>query len=404
MCVESGVNESDDETSLDNDEDLYNNIDAIYNDEGDKASTNSKVNSLFYNRYKRLQTQFTRYITQLPVISFNGANYDLNLVKNYIFTQLKINRKEGEYVIKRNNSYLSISTSDLLFLDVSQFIAPGYSYSQFLAAHDVKVKKGFFCYDYVDNPARLDETSLPPHEKFHSKLKGCNISEEDYRYVEKKWRKNKMRNIRDLLIWYNNRDTGPMVEGILKMLEFYSSRNIDLFKIAISVPGVSRHLIFNECKKSNVCFQLFCSDDEDLYRTVKANCVGGPSIIFKRHCKAGETKIRGGELVSKRIIGFDASALYLWSISQNMPTGCYVRRFAECNFKPEKLPLSTIMYEYLNYTAKSANVKINHKLNNNREFRIGPYLVDGFCEELNIVYEVSNIIEPMLHVCSLLCR
>ncbi|KAE9289379.1 hypothetical protein PF008_g25901 [Phytophthora fragariae] len=47
---------------------------------------------------------------------------------------------------------------------------------------------------------------------------------------------------------------------------------------------------------------------------MKANIAGGPSIIFNRYAKRNETKVRGGK-VCKKIIGYDANALYLWAIT-----------------------------------------------------------------------------------------
>lgn len=61
---------------------------------------------------------------------------------------------------------------------------------------------------------------------------------------------------------------------------------------------------------SKVIYQID-NEYKDIYYKMKDNIVGGPSIIFTRYAKANETKIRGGKLV-KKIIGYDANALYLW--------------------------------------------------------------------------------------------
>ncbi len=67
-------------------------------------------------------------------------------------------------------------------------------------------------------------------------------------------------------------------------------------------------------------FALFDKKSSDLYDTFKQNVVGGPSIIFNRHAKAGETFIRNNQnKLCQRIRGDDANALYLWAIGQEMP-------------------------------------------------------------------------------------
>ncbi|KAG2983839.1 hypothetical protein PC120_g24353 [Phytophthora cactorum] len=61
-------------------------------------------------------------------------------------------------------------------------------------------------------------------------------------------------------------------------------------------------------------------EEKDTYAKMKANIAGGPSIIFNRYAKRNETKIRGGK-VCKKIIGYDANALYLWALGNEMPCG-----------------------------------------------------------------------------------
>ncbi|KAG2783092.1 hypothetical protein Pcac1_g7067 [Phytophthora cactorum] len=61
-------------------------------------------------------------------------------------------------------------------------------------------------------------------------------------------------------------------------------------------------------------------EEKYIYAKMKANIAGGPSIIFNRYAKRNETKIRGGK-VCKKIIGYDANALYLWALDNEMPCG-----------------------------------------------------------------------------------
>ncbi|KAL4111622.1 hypothetical protein PRIC1_003300 [Phytophthora ramorum] len=61
-------------------------------------------------------------------------------------------------------------------------------------------------------------------------------------------------------------------------------------------------------------------EESNIYGKMKANIAGGPSIIFNRYAKRNETKIRDGKLC-KKIIGYDANALYLWALGNDMPCG-----------------------------------------------------------------------------------
>ena len=51
------------------------------------------------------------------------------------------------------------------------------------------LKKQIFFYDYVTDWSVLDETSLPPPDKFFNTLTNRPISSEDYQHAENVWRK-----------------------------------------------------------------------------------------------------------------------------------------------------------------------------------------------------------------------
>ncbi|RAW20393.1 hypothetical protein PC110_g23165, partial [Phytophthora cactorum] len=61
-------------------------------------------------------------------------------------------------------------------------------------------------------------------------------------------------------------------------------------------------------------------EKSEIYRKMKANIAGGPLIIFNRCAKRNETKIHDGKLC-KKIIGYDANALYLWVLGNEIPCG-----------------------------------------------------------------------------------
>ena len=48
------------------------------------------------------------------------------------------------FSIKRNNSFMCMSTEQLKFLDMSNCIAPGFSYDKYMNGYGCKVTKGHF--------------------------------------------------------------------------------------------------------------------------------------------------------------------------------------------------------------------------------------------------------------------
>ncbi|KAF4527397.1 hypothetical protein B566_EDAN016140, partial [Ephemera danica] len=52
------------------------------------------------------------------------------------------------------------------------------------AERELMTRKGVFCYDYLDDLKKLDETCLPPKNKFRNRLTGEDISDEDYAHAQ----------------------------------------------------------------------------------------------------------------------------------------------------------------------------------------------------------------------------
>jgi hypothetical protein len=225
--------------------------------------------------------------------------------------------------LKTNSMYRVITSKSLKFLDVMNFLAAGVSLDKWLKAYKCSMTKGFFPYEWLDSYDKLYQDHLPSYEEWYSSLKGQNISIEDYEYCKDVWIKNNMKTMKDFLRWYNNCDVIPMVDAINKMFIFYRDKDLDMFKDAISLPGLAYKMLLS-CTKDK--FSLFKEEDKELFYLLKRNIVGGPSIIFHCYHEAGKTLIRpdkdGKGKLCKKVLGYDANALYLW-VSEVMPTGDY---------------------------------------------------------------------------------
>jgi hypothetical protein len=266
--------------------------------------------------------RFMKWLREVPVVGFNSAKYDANIMKMYLSGALTKYDKpeEGEVTpLKTNSMYRVITSKSLKFLDVANFLAAGVSLDKWLKAYKCTMTKGFFPYEWLDDYNKLDQDHLPSYNEWYSSLKGKNISLDDYNYCIDVWNENGMKTMKDFLRWYNNCDVIPMVEAIDKMFAFYRAKGLDMFKDAISLPGLAYKMLLT-CTEEK--FSLFDENNKNLFKLLKDNIVGGPSIIFHRYHEANKTRIRGGKLC-KKVLGYDANALYLWAIAQVMPTGDY---------------------------------------------------------------------------------
>ena len=269
-------------------------------DEREEAAraANDKKSRRTTNPYKKLLGQLYGWMHQLPVIGFNSGKYDLNAIKQFLIpfflsTSKTWEQEEQEeeeqddkeeenedigsfFVIKRNNTFMCISTDHLKFLDMTNYIASGFSYDKYI--NDLQEKT-----------------------------------------------------------YFNEKNT-------------------------------------------------------DLHHLVKDHVVGGASLIFHRYHEKGINTLRQNEYGEaarscRSIVGYDANALYVWSLLQDMPMGWYTRRREENDFRPESAQLNGQMAaEWLTWESERTGRVIRHQING-REKRIGKMLVDGWCSETKTAYQ-----------------
>ena len=88
----------------------------------------------------------------------------------------------------------------------------------------------------------------------------------------------------------------------------------------------------------------------------------------------------------EKIVGYNANALYLWAIMQNMPTGSFTRRREETGFKRESS--SKMATEWLERKTRKGGIHIRHQMNDT-EKRIGERRlpVDGIHSPSQTVFQ-----------------
>ena len=128
------------------------------------------------NPYKTLMKQLDNWLRQLPVIGFNLGKYEISAIKQFLVPYFLTTPKKEEqqqqqqeedmeqddrekeeeendgvgsfFVIKRDNTFMCLSTDKLKFLDMTNYIAPGFSYDKYLKANGCELMKGHYTYEY----------------------------------------------------------------------------------------------------------------------------------------------------------------------------------------------------------------------------------------------------------------
>ena len=150
-----------------------------------------------------LKFKYEQWMMQMPVIGFNSAKYDINMVKPHLVKVL-MKMDAIKFVVKKSNAFMCITTERLKFVDIRNYLAPGFDYATYLKAYKCTELKGYFPYEWMDNLEKLKQTCLPAHQEFYSTLKNSNITKEEHGYCQHIWKEEDMTTMNDYLVWYNN--------------------------------------------------------------------------------------------------------------------------------------------------------------------------------------------------------
>ena len=169
-----------------------------------------------------------------------------------------------------------------------------------------------------------------------------------------------------------------MIIAIEKMNDYYKDKKIDFIHQAISLPGIAKMVCFKSIIDPTAEFHLFNFKQKDIYQLCKQKIVGGPSIIFNRLHEAGVTNIcHNPNKPCKSIVGYDANALYLWAIGQDMPTNLPLVRKEATGFRREFPGVSDVCRDWIKWISHERNIEIRSVFHGG-EIKISKYKVDGY--------------------------
>ena len=363
-------------------------------------------------KLRTIQKKFEEYCDILPILSFNGQRYDLPLIRNYLPLALKKLDSLPQFVVKRDNSYMAISTNRLRFLDLTNYLAAGTSLDKFYTAFKVTFPKHPFPYEFLDSLEKLKTTSFPKRDPklrkameendtetikklekldpFYSILRQKTVPNIEIDMCEAEWQRQGMETFADFLRFYNNLDVIGLVEGIEKMSQVYHAQGLNIFKDAISLPRLTQKLIFSSLQDDY--FTTFSKTHQHIYTDLRQNLTGGPSIVFTR--LMGKGRIMNNDQICQKIVGYDCNSMYLWALGLAQPTGSYRLREKSQGFQKHSkkrnekhfLQYSQKCINWLKSIEKDQNIKIRHAESNpHGEKRIENWYVDGFFQ--NTIYE-----------------
>ena len=267
---------------------------------------------------------------------------------------------------KKENDYMFLTTSKFKFLDVKNYVGPGLSLDALLKSMVCRLQKLMFPYEWLDSHKKLNHVGPVSYEDFYSSLKPT-ITGDEYERFLKLFKAAHCTTMGDWLRIYNVADVVPFIEAFKKMAGQYYLDQIDVWKDAVSIPGILMTYVLNKPMEKNKGIELYspggicdlcqeelqhCScngalkggayckecqldmqglercgcEKAAVYELLRTGMVGGPVQVFTRYHEKDITRIRSHVYGEKRkmtrgIIGYDANSLYLYCSRDVMPCG-----------------------------------------------------------------------------------
>ena len=287
-----------------------------------------------------------KYPDFIPVIFHNLQNYDSHLFIKYLAKTdgeiSCISKTEEKYIsfskekivdrniVSRGETYDIINIKKKLrFIDSKLFLI--YSLSSLvnnLEDKDFNVlkfffeneeerslltRKGVFPYEWLDNIRKLDETSLPPKEKFYNKLQDCDTSHEDYIHAKNVWKKLNIKNMREYHDLYLKTDVlllADVFENFRKVCKRYYNLDPAWY---FTTPGLAWDAML---KMTGVELELL--SDPNMYLFFESAKRGGIAVVSERYACANNKYMKdyNAEEKSKYILYLDANGLYATAMSE----------------------------------------------------------------------------------------
>ena len=171
-------------------------------------------------RYRRKLKE----LKQLECYGFNSSRFDLPVLAGPLLTILKNHGNVN--ILKKMNSYISISTEKFIFKDVLRFHSQC-TYDKFVSLWGTPGSKSIWPYSFYKSVEEINESKIfPKRTAFASNLANGKLPDiEAYitaktefhrRKLLPKGHKDRIKSMRGFLKYYNLQDVQPLAHAIMK--------------------------------------------------------------------------------------------------------------------------------------------------------------------------------------------
>lgn len=262
---------------------------------------------------------------KVPIVAHGGGFYDSKLILSALGKNKSLKYRIRVYA-KSKEKFLCIFLNNFMLIDSYNFLPaslqtltnslkmkgdeyfkPVRDFVQSEEQFQLMLRKGVFCYEYLDSVGKLSEQCLPPIQAFYDSLKSTHITSQDYDHARRVWRAFECETLEDYLRVYLIAD----VLILTSVFEEFRTMTYTSYSLEVSGYFSLPHMAFDALlRKSNTKLELLNSID--MYNFISRGIRGGVSCIFHRYAKANNPYMRDydSNVSSSYIMYYDVCNLY----------------------------------------------------------------------------------------------
>uniref|UniRef100_A0A8D8SD21 DNA-directed DNA polymerase n=1 Tax=Cacopsylla melanoneura TaxID=428564 RepID=A0A8D8SD21_9HEMI len=272
----------------------------------------------------------TRYV---PILAHNLSNYDGHL----IFKGLAYDNEPVNVIPTSFEKYIGFTKKprvDNLPKDNIPHIKKFFPNSH---KRNLLLKKGVFCYDYLNEISKLEESKLPERSKFFSRLYNSELSDDKYEHALTVWKTFKCKTLGEYAELYLKSDVLQLTE-VFEDFRHFMMKTYGLDPVYyFSIPGLSF-----DCMMKHTGVEISLLQDIDMQLMIERSIRGGISQCSQRYAESNNHHMGNSynpDLPSTYLTYLDANNLYGYSMVKKHPlkdfkwmTKQEIKQFKKCLF------------------------------------------------------------------------
>ena len=198
-------------------------------------------------------------------------------------------------ILKKRNSYITISNDQIIFKDVLKFHSPC-SYDKFVSLWGIPGAKSIWPYNFFSSIEEINaQKTFPKRSAFANLLRDGQMIEKDV-YIKAKrefhrrkllprGHKDRIRSMRGFLKYYNIQDVRPLADAIMNCFETYEN----CFGVnphnELSLPSIALKAMVENFKPDSAFVYTFDEDEKDIADIFRDRVFGGLTNVYHKHVR-----------------------------------------------------------------------------------------------------------------------